>query len=108
MKAGYGLRVYYFDNGTRNAPTSTQHPILLDLMCRLLQTSNGQAFHQINYDATRFQNSKWRLNASILLGIKVNANYFGLGAQDADRGLTDNKNKQYKTALDYENFLQQQ
>ena len=41
-----------------------------------------------------------------LIRYKVNANYFGLGAPRCDRGLTDNKNKQYKTALDYENFLQ--
>ena len=72
---------------------------------QFFQTTNGQAYHDINLDMPQFLGTNWRLTSETNYKYAFSANYFGFGAADADAGLVDQTGKRYATHEEYQAFL---
>ena len=49
------------------------------LYAQFFQTTNGFQFHELNYDAPYFLNTKFRLRSALSFEKNIAANYFGVG-----------------------------
>jgi hypothetical protein len=102
---GYGVRVYLYDNGERSEPHFDSTPYLVRTYVQFFQTTNGQAYHDLNLDIPYFLQTRWRLKSETVYKYALNANYFGIGARTADAGLIDSSGVRYSTHEDYRSFL---
>ncbi len=102
---GYGVRLYMYDNGTKADDHFDSTPYFTRLYGQFFQTTKGQAFHELNLDMPYAFGSEWRLTGNFMYAEVLSANYFGLGADAADAGLSDATATGYDTLLDYESFL---
>lgn len=102
---GYGARVYLYNNGQRSDPDFDSTPYFVRSYLQFFQTTNGQAYHDINLDMPQFLGTNWRLTSESNYKYAFSANYFGFGAADADAGLVDQTGKRYATHEEYQAFL---
>ena len=102
---GYGLRLYMYDNGTKNDPYFDETPYFTRFYGQFFQTTKGQAFHELNLDMPYAFDTEWRLTGNVMYAEVLSANYFGMGSGAADTGLNDSSGSTYATLADYESFL---
>jgi hypothetical protein len=102
---GYGLRAYYFNNGKKDDPYFDRAPYFVQLEAQFFQSTRGQAYHDLQVDLPYLGGTKWRLKGEIVYWSIINANYFGIGANNSDASLLDADGKSYATAEDYQSFL---
>ena len=85
---GYGVRAYLYNNGTRDDEYFAYAPYKMQLYGQFYQTTNGYQYHEINLDMPYIFGTKFRIITSIAYDKKINANYFGQGADTAKGKLT--------------------
>ncbi|TAL32982.1 MAG: hypothetical protein EPN93_15055 [Spirochaetes bacterium] len=99
---GYGLRGYIYYDGNKDDPYYDVAPYFLQMYAQFFQTTNGVQYHELNVDMPYFMGTKFRIMTALVYEKNLNANYFGLGAKNATRPLTDNTGDTHST---YSGFL---
>lgn len=102
---GYGARIYLYNNGQRSDSHFDSTPYFVRSYAQFFQTTNGQAYHDLNLDMPYFLETKWRLTSETNYKYAFSANYFGFGAAAADAGLVDENGRRYQTHDAYQTFL---
>ncbi|MFW5770499.1 MAG: Omp85 family outer membrane protein [Spirochaetota bacterium] len=83
---GYGARIYLYNNGARDDEYFAYSPYKLQMYAQFYQTTNGYQYHEFNLDMPYIAGTKFRIKTSVAFDKKINANYFGLGAENAKQG----------------------
>ncbi len=105
---GYGVRAYLYNNGTRDEEYFAYAPYKMQLYAQFYQTTNGYQYHEVNLDMPYIMGTKFRIITSVAYDKKINANFFGIGADTAKEKLTlfDGTNiHQFDTYKDYLDFV---
>lgn len=76
---GYGIRVFYFQNGEKKNPLFEYTPYRYRVFAQYFQTTRNAEFHTINFDAPYIFDSQWRLRADMIMERNPNNLYFGVG-----------------------------
>jgi hypothetical protein len=99
---GFGARVYYYYNGTRDDRRFAYTPYLHRVFLQGYASTGGLQFHWLDYDAPLVGESPFRLRAAAIFARNSAANYFGIGT----RGMRDlaypGAEKSFRHASDYE------
>ncbi|MGQ9843914.1 MAG: Omp85 family outer membrane protein [Spirochaetota bacterium] len=104
---GYGLRAYLYNNGARDEEYFAYAPYKMQLYAQFYQTTNGYQYHEVNLDMPYIMGTKFRVITSVAYDKKINANFFGIGADSAKEkltlydGSTYHKFDTYKDYMDY-------
>lgn len=77
--AGYGARVYLYDNGARSDPIFKFSPYRHRLFVQYYQTTAGFRSHAIKWDAPYFLGTRYRVRSALAYERDILANYFGVG-----------------------------
>jgi hypothetical protein len=104
---GYGVRVYWYDNGNKESDLFTLTPYKQQLYAQFFQTTNGWSYHVVHYDAPYIGDSLFRLTGEIVYEKNTQANYFGT-TSDSNNDLTDTLGNSYTTAQDQQDALDTQ
>ncbi len=83
---GYGVRVIFFENGTRDDAIFDYSPYLYRLYSQLFFTTGGRHFHTFNWDAPYLFRlfSKWfRIRSELNYDDDPTINYYGVGDETA-------------------------
>ncbi len=100
---GYGLRLYLYNNGSREDPAFATAPYFLQTYIQYFATTGGWQYHEWNIDRLKIFGSNFRTKVSFVYEKKLNANYFGQGADTTRKPLTDpTSGKEYDTYKDYQ------
>ncbi len=102
---GYGLRAYMYYNGERTDRYYDTAPYFLQLYAQYFATTNGVQYHELNADMPYFMGTKFRIKSAFVYEKNLNANFFGLGAKNANKPLTDNLGKEYDKYADYQKYI---
>lgn len=86
---GYGVRVFYFDNGAKESPLFRRTPYRHKLYAQFFQTTNGFQFHEVNWDSPYIGNSLFRIRGALLYEKNTWANYYGTGSRSLNALGTD-------------------
>lgn len=70
---GYGVKVAGYDYG------ENQKPYKYQLSVQIFMTTRNAMYHEIHFDAPKFQGSRWRVDGSLKLDRVLFNNYYGLG-----------------------------
>ena len=105
---GYGVRAYLYNNGTRDEEYFAYAPYKMQLYAQFYQTTNGYQYHEVNLDMPYIMGTKFRIITSVAYDKKINANFFGIGADAAKRKLTiyDNSFNVVKQFDKYKDFVE--
>ena len=107
---GYGVRVYMYNNGSRDEENFAYAPYKMQLYGQFYQTTNGYQYHEVNLDMPYIMGTKFRVITSVAYDKKINANFFGIGADTAKEklamdtnsdGIIDEEFDKYEDYLDY-------
>jgi len=98
---GYGLRLYLYNNGSKSDPAFASAPYFLQTYLQYFATTGGWQYHEWNVDRLKIFGSNFRVKTSVVFEKKLNANYFGQGAETTINPLTAN-NKEYDKYEDYQ------
>lgn len=104
---GYGVRAYLYNNGSRDEEYFAYAPYKMQLYAQFYQTTNGYQYHEVNLDMPYIMGTKFRIITSVAYDKKINANFFGIGADAAKEKLTLNdgiNTHQFDTYKDYLDF----
>lgn len=82
---GFGARVLYFDNGSRDDVRFAYTPYRHRAYGQAFFSTNGLQFHTLDYDGPYLGDSPYRLRANLLFERNTAANYFGVGARSLGR-----------------------
>ena len=104
---GYGARVYWHDNGEKDAPLFEQTPYKYEIYGQFLKSTNGWQYHVLHFDAPYIGDSLFRLTSELLYEKNTQSNYFGTTA-DSLNALTDPFGNSYETAQDQQDALDAQ
>ncbi|MCU0845117.1 MAG: DUF5982 domain-containing protein [Spirochaetes bacterium] len=103
---GYGVRGYVYYNGSKDDPYFDSTPYFMQLYAQFFATTGGVYYHELNLDMPYFMGTKFRILSAAVLNKDKNANFFGLGADNAKRNFYDNTDKEYSKYSDFqEDFL---
>ena len=86
---GYGVRVYYYQNGQRDGGFFQYQPYSAQLYGQFFMTTNGFNYHELNLDCYNVFGTDIRLKSAFVLDINKNANYFGVGQKTTQQKLTN-------------------
>jgi len=105
---GYGVRAYLYNNGTRDEEYFAYAPYKMQLYAQFYQTTDGYQYHEVNLDMPYIMGTKFRIITSVAYDKKINANFFGIGADAAKRKLTiyDNSFNVVKQFDKYKDFVE--
>ncbi len=78
---GYGLRLFYFNNGEKGDPMFRRTPYRHQVYAQFFQTTYGYQYHELNWDSPYIMNSLFRLRTALVFEKNIWANYFGTGAR---------------------------
>lgn len=101
---GYGARVYWHDNGKKEASLFEYTPYKYEIYGQFLKTTNGWQYHVIHFDAPYVGDSLFRLTGELLYEKNTQANYFGTTAASLNP-LDDAQGNTYKTAQEQQAAL---
>lgn len=76
---GFGARVEWFDNGSRDDVIFEATPYRHRLYAQAFFTTSGYQYHTLDYDAPYLKGSPFRLRAALIYEKSTAANYYGLG-----------------------------
>ncbi|MFH0977596.1 MAG: DUF5982 domain-containing protein [Spirochaetota bacterium] len=99
---GYGLRFYFYNNGSRSDPDFVNIPYNTQIYCQYFSTTKGYQYHELNLNSFNIFNTGFRLKTSFIYEERLNANFYGTGAYAASQKLTDSNGNKYSTYRDYE------
>ncbi|HSV97484.1 MAG TPA: DUF5982 domain-containing protein [Spirochaetota bacterium] len=103
---GYGVRGYMYYNGSKGDPYFDSTPYFMQLYAQFFATTGGVYYHELNLDMPYFMGTKFRILSAAVLNKDKNANFFGLGADNAKRNLYDDLGNEYDKYSDFkEDFL---
>jgi hypothetical protein len=103
---GYGVRFYYYNNGSKTAPDFINNPYNSQVYCQLFRTTEGYQYHEVDFDTFNIFNTGFRVQTSLSYEGRRNSNFYGTGAAAARQKLTDANGNTYDTYSEYEkNFL---
>jgi outer membrane protein assembly factor BamA len=77
LGVGYGLRLFYFDNQTKEDALFEYTPYRHQLFAQYFQTTNGWQYHELYYDAPYIFDSPFRLNIDAVIEQNDKEPYFG-------------------------------
>ncbi len=102
----FGGRGYFYQNGRSSDPFFDREPYSLQAYLHLYFSSSGYMLHRLNLDAYHLGGTPLRLTTALEYEHNINANYFGIGRDVVEEGLTDINGKHYGRYKDYrDNFL---
>ncbi len=78
---GAGARVYFYENGGRDAPTFSYKPYDHRVFLQGFATTKGVQFHWLDYDAPGVFGSLFRVRAFAIYERQNSRNYYGLGKE---------------------------
>lgn len=99
---GYGVRLYYYNNGERADPLFRYTPYAHRLFAQYFRTTRDYEYHTVNYDAPYIGGSAYRLRSIFEYEHETFANYYGVGeASLAPLGRPGDP-RTYASAADFE------
>lgn len=106
---GYGARVYWHDNGDKNASLFEYAPYKYEIYGQFLESTNGWQYHVLHFDAPYIGDSLFRITSELLYEKNTQANYFGttaasLGALDSP-SVGENPGPTFETAEQQQEYL---
>jgi len=101
---GYGARVYWHDNGEKDASLFDMTPYKYEIYGQFLETTNGWQYHVLHFDAPYIGGSLFRITSELLYEKNTQANYFGTTASSLGN-LNDSNNNTYNTAQEQQDAL---
>ena len=104
---GYGVRVFLYNNGSKNDKLFKYTPYRDKLYIQYFQTTNGYSKHKIYYDSPYIGDSLFRLTGEIAYEKNTHANYFGTTASSLNN-LTDTLGNSFITAQKQQEALDKQ
>jgi len=104
---GYGARVYWHDNGEKEASLFEYTPYKYEIYGQFLKSTNGWQYHVLHFDAPYIGNSLFRITSELLYEKNTQANYFGTTASSLGN-LDDPSTKTYETAQEQQDALDEQ
>lgn len=78
---GYGARVLYFENGTREDPFFEYTPYRYRIFAQYFNTTRKAPYHWLSVDAPYIFNTQWRLRGDLIYSRNPNLLYFGFGEE---------------------------
>ncbi len=102
---GYGARLYLYNNGSRTDKYFEKSPYCTQIYAQFFTTTEGFSFHELNLDMYNIFGTKYRVKSAFEFDRRINANFYGTGAQTTRNGLQDFYGNKYSTYDDYEHFL---
>jgi outer membrane protein assembly factor BamA len=104
---GFGLRLFRFDNGTRESALFPYRAFDQRVFAQYFQTTNGLQYHMLSFDAPFFLDGPHRLKVDAVFDKNSSANWYGFG-EAARGGLVDPITRQRFDAMgDYQRALDQ-
>lgn len=102
--AGYGARLYVYDNGSRSDPLFKFSPYRHRVYFQFYQTSEGFKSHAIKWDAPYILGTPYRVRSALAYERDIFANYFGTG----ERTLGPRRvgSRVFTSASAYERFIE--
>lgn len=82
---GYGVRLFYFNNGLRKDPLFEYTPYRHQLFVQYFATTLGWQYHWIDYDAPYIFDSLFRLRTGIIYDRNINAQYYSRGTRSMNK-----------------------
>ncbi|MCX7678377.1 MAG: outer membrane protein assembly factor [Spirochaetes bacterium] len=98
---GYGLRIFLYNNGSKSDPDFAYAPYFTQMYIQYFATTAGWQYHEFNIDQFKVFGTDFRVRTSVVFEKKLNANFFGHGAENAQRPLTF-AGKEYEKYKDYQ------
>ncbi len=98
---GYGIRLYMYNNGSKSDPDFAYAPYFTQMYIQYFATTAGWQYHEFNIDQFKVFGSDFRVKTSVVFEKKLNANFFGQGADTTKYPLTFG-GKEYDTYKDYQ------
>jgi outer membrane translocation and assembly module TamA len=95
---GYGLRFYFYENGRKSDTDFNNIPYNIQIYCQYFRTTEGYQYHELNLDYFNMLNSGLRAKISLVYEERLNANFYGIGANSANQKLGN----KYDTYNEYE------
>lgn len=102
---GFGARVLYFDNGSRDDVMFEATPYRHRAYAQAFFTTNGYQFHTLDYDAPYLQGTPFRLRSSLVYEKNIAANYYGIGEQSLGRLRFPGSTEKFASLSDYTDAL---
>lgn len=78
---GYGARVLYFQNGTKEDPFFEYTPYRYRIFAQYFNTTKNAPYHWASIDAPYVFDTQWRLRGDLIYGRNPNLLYFGYGEE---------------------------
>ncbi|WCL51408.1 Omp85 family outer membrane protein [Leptospira sp. GIMC2001] len=78
---GYGARVLYFENGTREDPFFEYTPYRYRVFAQYFNTTRNAPYHWFSVDAPYIFDTEWRLRLDLIYGRNPNLLFFGIGEE---------------------------
>jgi hypothetical protein len=104
---GFGLRLFRFDNGTRDSALFPYRAFDQRVFAQYFQTTNGLQYHQLSFDAPFFLDGPHRLKIDAIFDKNSSANWYGYGEYGRG-GLVDPLTRQrFDGMADYQRALDQ-
>ena len=99
---GYGVRVYYYDNGERKDPFFRYAPYFHQVYAQFFQTTRGRSYHIISWDAPYIGHSLFRIRASVVYDRNIALQFFGVGEETLNPLRSPVDGKEYAKYSDYQ------
>lgn len=104
---GFGARVLWFDNGSRDDVIFEATPYRHRLYAQAFFTTNGYQYHTLDYDAPYLKGTPYRLRAALIYEKNTAANYYGLGERSLGRLSFPGSSERYASLSDYTDRLRE-
>ncbi|MCC5813964.1 MAG: BamA/TamA family outer membrane protein [Leptospira sp.] len=78
---GYGARVLYFENGTREDPFFEYTPYRYRIFAQYFNTTRQAPYHWLSLDAPYIFDTQWRVRGDLIYSRNPNLLYFGIGEE---------------------------
>ena len=104
---GYGARVFWHDNGDKNATLFQYTPYKYEIYGQFLKSTNGWQYHVLHFDAPYIGGSLFRITGELLYEKNTQTNYFGTTSASLGQ-LSDPNGVTYKTAQEQQDALDAQ
>ena len=102
---GFGARVLYFNNGSRNDVIFEATPYRHRAYAQAFVTTTGYQYHTLDYDAPYVADQPFRLRASLVYEKNIAANYFGVGERSLGRLRFPGSDEKFFSQSDYTDAL---
>ena len=99
---GYGVRIYWYDNGPRDGEFFEYQPYKMQIYGQFYMTTKWSQYHELNMDWYNIFGTNFRVNTALVYDAKLAEFYFGTGARTTAVGLQAADGTSYDNFADYE------